>query len=116
MGQVRMALNWDAWDTGDQDYDLFVMDRNMNKIVGSDNIQNGPGDDAAADLRLGELRGAQDLVHQLISQLAQQFPGPGHQPTDVQEERRLLLRALEALQPGIREMFCMSARRNRDGK
>jgi subtilisin family serine protease len=47
MGRVRMALNWDAWDTGDQDYDLFIMDRNMNKIVGSENIQNGPGDDAA---------------------------------------------------------------------
>lgn len=46
-GRVAMALNWDAWDTGDQDYDLIVLDKNMNEVASSENIQNGPGDDAA---------------------------------------------------------------------
>ena len=47
VGRVRMALNWDAWDRGDQDFDLIVYDRNKNKIVSSENIQDGRGDDAA---------------------------------------------------------------------
>jgi subtilisin family serine protease len=46
-GQVTLALNWDAWDTCDQDYDLFVLDRAGNKIASSENVQNGSGCDAA---------------------------------------------------------------------
>ncbi|MEW5872082.1 MAG: S8 family serine peptidase [Chloroflexota bacterium] len=46
-GESSMALNWDAWDSGDQDLDLYVMDEKMNRIVGSEDIQNGPGDETA---------------------------------------------------------------------
>ncbi|OGO28416.1 MAG: hypothetical protein A2Z16_09190 [Chloroflexi bacterium RBG_16_54_18] len=53
VGRVRMALNWDAWDRGDQDYDLILYDRNKNKIVSSENIQNDLGDDAAEFIEYG---------------------------------------------------------------
>jgi subtilisin family serine protease len=46
-GRVVMALNWDAWDTGDQDYDLYILDKDNNEVVSSENIQNGPGAEAA---------------------------------------------------------------------
>ncbi len=45
-GRSSMALNWDAWDSGDQDLDLLVLDKDMNRIVSSENLQNGPGDEA----------------------------------------------------------------------
>lgn len=45
-GRVSMALNWDAWDTGDQDYDLVILDEEMNEIAISRNIQNDIGDEA----------------------------------------------------------------------
>lgn len=46
-GLVTLTLNWDAWDTGDQDFDLHVVDGDGNTLVSSDNRQTGPGDDAA---------------------------------------------------------------------
>lgn len=46
-GQVAMALNWDDWDVGDQDYDLYIMDRDGNEIARSANIQDSPGGEAA---------------------------------------------------------------------
>ncbi|MBN2548144.1 MAG: S8 family serine peptidase [Anaerolineales bacterium] len=46
-GMVTLTLNWDAWDTGDQDYDLYVVDGNGATLVSSENRQTGAGDDAA---------------------------------------------------------------------
>ncbi|MEW5872081.1 MAG: S8 family serine peptidase [Chloroflexota bacterium] len=40
-------LNWDAWETGDQDYDLYVYDRNSKEVVRSYNTQSGRGSSAA---------------------------------------------------------------------
>lgn len=40
-------LNWDAWETGDQDYDLYVYDRNSREVVRSYNTQSGRGSSAA---------------------------------------------------------------------
>ncbi|MBN1146990.1 MAG: S8 family serine peptidase [Anaerolineales bacterium] len=45
-GQVQMVLNWDDWEVGDQDFDLFVVDADGNEIVSSENTQSGPGDSA----------------------------------------------------------------------
>jgi hypothetical protein len=41
--KVRIILNWDDWQNGDQDYDLHIMDQNTNILASSENIQNGPG-------------------------------------------------------------------------
>lgn len=46
-GRVAMALNWNAWDTGDQDLDLFIMDADGNKLASSENYQTKAGDEAA---------------------------------------------------------------------
>ncbi len=46
-GRVAMALNWNAWDTGDQDLDLFVLDADGNRIASSENYQSKAGDEAA---------------------------------------------------------------------
>jgi subtilisin family serine protease len=43
-GKVQMVLNWDDWDVGDQDFDLYVVDADGNEVVSSENTQNGPGD------------------------------------------------------------------------
>ncbi len=43
---ASMTLNWDDWSSGSEDYDLFILDDNMDKIVSSENLQDG-GDDAA---------------------------------------------------------------------
>ncbi len=42
-----VMLNWDAWDTGDQDYDLYIYDQEDNQVVRSYNTQSGPGSQAA---------------------------------------------------------------------
>ncbi|HSQ27806.1 MAG TPA: S8 family serine peptidase [Anaerolineales bacterium] len=46
-GRVAMALNWNAWDTGDQDLDLFIMDADGNRVASSENYQTQEGDEAA---------------------------------------------------------------------
>lgn len=46
-GRVAMALNWNAWDTGDQDLDLFVMDADGNQVASSENYQIQAGDEAS---------------------------------------------------------------------
>lgn len=46
-GEVRIILNWDAWQEGNQDYDLFIVDEDDNELARSTDIQDGPGDDAA---------------------------------------------------------------------
>ncbi len=45
-GTVTLALNWDAWEDGDQDYDLYVMDADGNVLASSENIQDSPDDGA----------------------------------------------------------------------
>ncbi len=46
-GQDRIILNWDDWQNGTQDYNLYIYDSNDNLIVSAEDIQNGPGSDAA---------------------------------------------------------------------
>jgi subtilisin family serine protease len=46
-GVTKMTLNWDAWQQGDQNYDLYIYDEQKNEIVRSEYIQDGPGDWAA---------------------------------------------------------------------
>ena len=46
-GRVTLVLNWDAWDTGNQDYDLYINNDQGNEIASSVNIQSRPGDEAA---------------------------------------------------------------------
>jgi len=41
---VKFVLNWDDWDVGDQNLDLFIVDSYKNDIASSQNIQSGPGD------------------------------------------------------------------------
>lgn len=44
---VRLILNWDDWQNGNQDYDLFLMDENQNEMASSQLVQDGAGDPAA---------------------------------------------------------------------
>ena len=46
-GRIAVALNWDAWATGDEDYDLYIMNEDKDIVVSSKNIQDGAGDEAA---------------------------------------------------------------------
>jgi subtilisin family serine protease len=39
---VTLALNWDDWQVGDQDYDLYLLDGDQKVIASSENRQNGP--------------------------------------------------------------------------
>ena len=39
---VTLALNWDDWQVGDQDYDLYLLDGDQNVVASSENRQNGP--------------------------------------------------------------------------
>jgi len=39
---ASLALNWDDWQVGDQDYDLFLLDEDLNVIASSENRQDGP--------------------------------------------------------------------------
>jgi len=43
----KIVLNWDSWAEGNQDYDLYMYDRDGNVLASSLNTQDGPGDDAA---------------------------------------------------------------------
>lgn len=47
---ATLTLNWDDWATGSEDYDLFVLDKSLDKVTSSENIQDG-GEDAAEWLR-----------------------------------------------------------------
>jgi hypothetical protein len=50
VGQTILVLNWDDWQNGTQDMDLFVLDADGNEITKSTNVQNGPGSQAAEGL------------------------------------------------------------------
>ncbi len=45
-GAASLALNWDDWKNGTQDFDLYVYDENGKEIVSSTDRQTGPGSDA----------------------------------------------------------------------
>jgi subtilisin family serine protease len=45
-GTVTLALNWDDWKNGTQDFDLHILDQNGNEVVSSTDRQTGPGSDA----------------------------------------------------------------------
>lgn len=45
-GAATLALNWDDWDGGTQDFDMYVYDNDGNEIASSTDSQNGPGSDA----------------------------------------------------------------------
>jgi subtilisin family serine protease len=40
-GSDSIALNWNAWSTGDQDYDLFIYDTDNNLVASSQDAQTG---------------------------------------------------------------------------
>lgn len=50
VGRTILVLNWDDWQNGTQDMDLYVMDTDGNEITSSTNVQNGPGSAAAEGL------------------------------------------------------------------
>jgi RNA polymerase subunit RPABC4/transcription elongation factor Spt4 len=41
-GPVGIALNWDDWENGTQDFDMYIFDEESNLIASSENTQNGP--------------------------------------------------------------------------
>ena len=45
-GTATLALNWDDWKNGTQDFDLYVLDQNGKEVVSSTDRQTGPGSDA----------------------------------------------------------------------
>jgi subtilisin family serine protease len=50
VGQTIVMLNWDDWQNGTQDMDLYVLDADGNEIASSRNVQNGSGSAAAEGL------------------------------------------------------------------
>ena len=50
-GFTSITLNWDDWTNQTEDYSLLVFDNNGNLIASSENAQNGPGSDAAEEVR-----------------------------------------------------------------
>jgi subtilisin family serine protease len=46
IGGATLALNWNDWDAGIQDLDLYVYDQNGNEIASSTDRQTGAGSDA----------------------------------------------------------------------
>lgn len=40
-GSDTISLNWNAWETGDQDYDLFIYDTDNNLVASSQDAQTG---------------------------------------------------------------------------
>jgi subtilisin family serine protease len=46
-GSIIIVLNWDDWDIGEQDFDLYIYDENWNEIASSRNTQDGPDSDSA---------------------------------------------------------------------
>lgn len=47
VGRTILVLNWDDWQNGTQDLDLYIFDNDGNEIAKSTNTQNGPGSPAA---------------------------------------------------------------------
>jgi hypothetical protein len=47
IGRTILVLNWDDWQNGTQDMDLYITDTEGNEIASSTNTQNGPGSPAA---------------------------------------------------------------------
>ena len=45
-GAASLALNWDDWRNGTQDFDLYVYDESGKEVVSSTDRQTGPGSDA----------------------------------------------------------------------
>lgn len=45
--EEQLVLNWDAWDTGDQDFNLYLLDDNYNEIASSEYVQDGSEKDAS---------------------------------------------------------------------
>ena len=45
-GTATLALNWDDWENGTQDFDLYVLDQNGDELASSTDRQTGPGSDA----------------------------------------------------------------------
>jgi hypothetical protein len=45
-GTATLALNWDDWKNGTQDFDLYVLDQNGKEVVSSTDRQTGFGSDA----------------------------------------------------------------------
>jgi subtilisin family serine protease len=50
IGRTTLVLNWDDWQSGNQDLDLYVTDADGNEITKSTNVQNGPGSQSAEGL------------------------------------------------------------------
>ena len=50
VGSTILVLNWDDWQTGTQDMDLYVLDSDGNEITKSTNVQNGLDSQAAEGL------------------------------------------------------------------
>lgn len=50
IGRTILVLNWDDWQSGTEDMDLYIMDTDGNEITSSTNVQNGPGSAAAEGL------------------------------------------------------------------
>jgi hypothetical protein len=48
---VLLVVNWDDWNSGTQDLDLFVYDPNGNDLASSTNIQDSPDDYSAEGVR-----------------------------------------------------------------
>jgi len=46
-GQRTFILNWDDWQSGIQDFNLYLYDEDVNLLASSENIQNGPGSESA---------------------------------------------------------------------
>ncbi len=49
---TSIVLNWNAWDTGDQDFDLYVFDDQGEILASSENVQDGAGDETMEYLDL----------------------------------------------------------------
>jgi len=45
-GAASLSLNWDDWDSGTQDFDMYIYDENGNEIASSTDTQSGPGSDS----------------------------------------------------------------------
>ncbi len=51
-GSRSIVLNWDDWQNRDQDFNLYVYDKNENLVATSENIQNGYGTEPIEYVRL----------------------------------------------------------------
>jgi len=39
--QIEILLDWNDWPYSDQDYDLYIIDKNLNLVASSQNVQSG---------------------------------------------------------------------------